>query len=155
MNWHNSLVISLLTWVSINPCLISLFLYKDQQGKKLKQPFRDVLTSNTTLWAFIFVDDLSLKLEEEHNSTIFGVHSTVAQNCPIILGVERLQLQLFPAFLFKLAVLFITLYRQSYVYLPPPYTSKVIIRIFKTHVLHYLYNSKLLILTWHFIPCSL
>ena len=104
------------------------FLYFIQiptQGKKLKQPFRDVLTSNTTLWAFIFVDDLSLKLEEQHNSTIFGVHSTVAQNCPIILGVERLQLQLFSTFLFKLAALFITLYRQSYVYLPPPYTSTV------------------------------
>ena len=27
--------------------------------------------------------------------------------------------------------------------------------IFKTHVLHYLYNSKLLILTWHLIPCLL
>ena len=27
--------------------------------------------------------------------------------------------------------------------------------IFKTHVLHYLYNSKLLILTWHFIPFTL
>ena len=107
------------------------FIQIPTQGKELKQPFRDVLTCNTALWAFIFVDDLSLKLEEQHNSTIFGVHSTVAQNCPIILGVERLQLQLFPTFLFKLAVLFITLYRQSYVYLPPPYTSTTVIMYFQ------------------------